>query len=104
MATSFKNPPILTDDKEYESWKKEVKFWQQATDLKPEKQASAIFLTLKGEARKAIMELEPETLAVADGVTQLITKLDELYSEDINQKAFMAYECFEQYLKVQFNP
>ena len=43
------------------------------------------------------MELEPESLAVADGVKELLKKLDQLFSEDINQTAFNAYECFEQY-------
>ena len=32
-----------------------------------------------------------------EGVNKLITKLDELYKEDKNQAAFLAYEQFEQF-------
>ena len=38
----FKNPPALTVDKTYESWRNEVLMWQELTDLPEPKRALAL--------------------------------------------------------------
>ena len=54
------------------------------------KQATAIFLTLTGQAREAIVELDPDTLPVDGGVENLIKALDNLYLKDRNYSAYGA--------------
>ena len=97
MATNFRSPPLLTEDKVYNDWKKEIEFWKIATDVKEEKQAAQIFLTLTGRAREAVLEMSATEIGVKEGVENLIKKLDELYKEDSNQAAFIAYEQFESF-------
>ena len=40
MATSFKAPPLLTDEIVYENWKREIEIWQAFTDLAQETRSS----------------------------------------------------------------
>ena len=68
-----------------------------ATDVKPEKQAAAIFMTLQGKSRQAVLEMDVQHLNHANGVKRLIEKLDGLWKEDENQAAFAAYEEFENF-------
>ena len=58
------------------------------TSLEKKKQAPAIFLTLTGQAREAILELDPNTLPVDSGVQNLIKPLDNLYLKDRDYSAF----------------
>ena len=97
MATSFKAPPLLSDESVYENWKCEIEIWQAFTVLAPKKQGPAIFLTSQGKAREAALEIEIKDLTDDQGVKKLIEKLDSLYLKDINQSAYAAYECFEMY-------
>ena len=48
---SIKDPPMLTDEKSFKDWKKELQFWQIATDVKPEKQGATVFLSLNAYER-----------------------------------------------------
>ena len=41
-----------------DSWLKEIKIWQNFTDIEKKKQGSAIFLTLEGKAKEAVLELD----------------------------------------------
>ena len=52
MATSFKNPPTFDPRlMTYETWKNEISVWRPVTELKAEKQALAVSLTLTGMHR-----------------------------------------------------
>ena len=56
------------------------------------KQGPAIFLTLKGNAQEAILELDIDKINVDNGVDNIIAKLDTLYLRD---KVQTAYECYD---------
>ena len=87
QSNNYKAPPILTDDVDYEKWKKEIKTWWMFTSLEKKKQAPAIFLTLKGQAHEAILGLDPNTLPVDSGV-QNLKPLDNLHLKDRDYSAF----------------
>ena len=72
---NFRNPPIF-DPKinTYEFWKNELEVWKLVTDLKPEKQALAVSLSLQGTARDTAMSIEAKILAKAEGMDCLIEK------------------------------
>lgn len=97
----YKAPPTLGDNTDmcYENWKKEVQIWQLFTSLEKKKQAPAIFLTLTGQAREAILEMELEVLSSDDGVKELVKKLDSLYLKDSHHSAYEAYEKFEKFCR-----
>ena len=98
-SNSYRAPPELSEHKVYKDWLKEVKIWQIATDVKKEKQAAMILLSLKGKAREAALELSIEDIGKDDGsgVMLITNKLEELFKEDENLEAFNAYEKFEQF-------
>ena len=96
--SNYKAPPELSDEKSFKDWKKEIDIWLIATEVKKEKQAAMIFLSLTGKSREAVLELDKDEIGAADGsgVEKIIEKLDSLWKEDENLEAFNAYERFEQ--------
>ena len=97
MASNFKSPPALNESSVYEQWEKEIAIWQAFTGLSAEKQDPAIFLTLLGKAREAVLELDVSKLTDKDGVKNVVSKLDTFYLEDTNQSAYAVYENFEHF-------
>ena len=75
----YKAPPALTKDIAYTIWKKDTSIWQLFTSLEKKKQAPAIFLSLSGQAREAVLELELDKLNDDNGVKNLLEKLEKLY-------------------------
>ena len=70
---------VLTKDIAYTTWKKETSIWQLFTSLERKKQDPAIFLSLSGQEREAVLELELDKLNDDNGVKNLLEKLDKLY-------------------------
>ena len=95
----FKAPPSLDKDISYTKWKKELAIWETFTNLESKKRAPAIFLTLEGQARDAVLEMEIEKLSSDDGVKELLKTLDVLYLKDECTLAYEAYESFEKYIR-----
>ena len=62
----------------YGDWCKLVRIWTKFTDLQLEKQGAAMFLSLKGEAQDAALELEEDAISSKDGVKTIVTRLDKL--------------------------
>ena len=95
MATNIKAPPSLSKSSSYNAWLKEIEIWQAFTDLDPNKQGPAIFLSLEGRAREAVLELQVKQISDKDGVSKIINKLDELYLKDKTQSAYEAYDALK---------
>ena len=51
MAGKRCDPPLLTDEVDFEDWEREIKIWQMATDVAESKQGARIYLSLQGKAR-----------------------------------------------------
>jgi hypothetical protein len=83
MATAYKNPPNFDDQRDnYEVWKNELEIWQRVTDLEKKKQALAVTLTLRGQARTKALEIKAETLNTEDGMSELLNALDSIFQKD----------------------
>lgn len=81
MVSSFKNPPVFNQKSiTYETWKNEIAVWQLVTELKKEKQALAVSLSLTGNARETAMELPANELEKENGMELLIALLDKSFS------------------------
>ena len=63
------------------------------------KQAPAIFLSLIGQAREAIVSLDINRLSCDQGVQNLIGELDKLYLKDSQDSAYKAYKQFEKFCR-----
>ena len=98
MATSRIAPPELVPER-YNTWRKEMRFWEMATAVPAKKRAATVFLSLTGKAREVILEMDPDELEKDDGMTKLYDKLDQLFKVDANQAALRAYERFEKYVR-----
>ena len=99
---NFRNPPIF-DPKinTYEFWKNELEVWKLVTDLKPEKQALAVSLSLQGNARDTAMAIEAKTLATAEGMDLLIQRLDSVFLKDDKDRSYEAYKSFDNYHRTE---
>lgn len=97
MASNYKAPPRMDEECTYERWKKEIALWEVFTELKEEKRAPAICLSLTGKAREAALELPVEKLTEKTGVQELILKLDSLFLKDSEQRMYAAYDNFEKF-------
>ena len=66
-------------------------------ELSEEKKALAIFLSFRGKAKKAALQLEIKDLMVRGGVTKLKEKLDKAFSKDKKKATYDAYEKYERF-------
>ena len=98
---SYKAPSPLGKDKLYVNRKKEIRIWEAFTSLPDEKKAPAIFMTLTGEAREVVLNMDLEKLTDKSGVKNLIEILDNIYLKDESSQAYEAYESFEKFIRPQ---
>ena len=78
-------------------WKTKIALWQRCTSLAEEARAPAVALTLEGAASAAVIKIPIETLASAQGMDTLITRLDGLFAEDKDQITYSVYDSFERF-------
>ena len=79
MSNTNKSPPLLSKSKSYDDWLKLIKIWQQFTTLELEKQGPAIDLSLEGEARDAVLDLESNQRTDRNGLKTIIDRLNKIY-------------------------
>ena len=92
---SNKAPPLLSSCKTYGGWCKMVRVWTTFTDLPPEKQRAAMFLSLNWEALAAALELEEEVISGKDGVKSIMTRLDKFIKTIILYLSFMPWNLLK---------
>ena len=99
MATGgFKNPaPFGDNDLPYEQWRTEIEMWQLVTDMKAEKQALAVTLSLRGQAKAIALELEKERLNSEEGMGYLLQELDKVFKRNENDILYHKYREFEKF-------
>ena len=101
MATSTRQhvfaPPAYTNEISYTDWKKEVEFWQLATDVKEEKQGTQLFLSLTGKSREAVREISTQDISGKEGVKKVLEKLDTLWLEDEKMESWKEYTEFIEF-------
>ena len=99
QSHNYKIPPSLGPDTNYETWKNELEIWKLVTDVKTEKQALAVTLSLTGQARAKALEIDATQLNSRDGMNILLTALDTLFLQDEVDLAYTAYSDFERLRK-----
>ena len=99
MASNYKIPPTLGPETAYDSWKSEIAMWRLVTDLKPEKQALAVTLSLAGQARQKALEISVDDLNKDTGMKTLLEALDKIFLADEVDLAYAAYTRFDQFKK-----
>ena len=77
--------------------KKETEIWRLSTSVDKKKQVSAIFSSLKGQAREAIAGLDINKLSCDQEIENLIEKLDKPYVKDSQYSAYDGYEQFQKF-------
>ena len=98
MASKTCAPPELEPEK-YSSWKKSMAIWELATNLTKEKRGPVVYLSLKGKAQEAVLELGANVIGAADGLQKIYDKLDSLFLIDTTQATLTAYAEFEKYVR-----
>ena len=95
--SNLKNPPVLSDDKDYAEWKRELEMWEECTELAVEKRGPALYLALQGRAREAVRNMTATQLKVAGGVKIITDKLGPVLDLNPNTKVFLAFKTFYDY-------
>ena len=90
IIKDFKASSAPGKDSLYVNWKKEIKIWEAFTSVPEEKHAPAIFMTLTGEAREVILNMDIEKLTEKTGVNNLMAELDKIYLKDESSQAYEA--------------
>lgn len=104
MASVIKNPPVLEDIEEYEQWKEDVLIWKEITDLSKNKQALAVHLTLKGQAKEVANQVSTSDKKKDDGLEILLAKLDGAFLKEPERRKFIAYQKFEECTRKEAMP
>ena len=74
----YKHPPLMREDLPYMEWKKELEIWSDFIDLEAKCKGSALFLTLTGKAREAVLSgVARDKIRSATGLKEIIECLDE---------------------------
>ena len=89
MVSGFKNPPSFgVKETNYETWRNELGTWCLVTEVKVEKQAFAMALSLQGQARAIALELDKAKLNDKDGVKFLLDALDPVFKRNETDKLY----------------
>ena len=91
------NPPILDDDTNYISWKKDLEVWRLFTSTVNVKKGPRLYLCLKGKARELVRDLTLQDIGAENGVDLIVNKLDAHYKKNDLQVAYIELEAFEKF-------
>ena len=91
------NPPILDDDINYMSWKKDLEVWRLFTSTVNAKKGPRLYLCLKGKARELVRDLTLQDIGAENGVDLIVNKLDAHYKKNDLQVAYIELEAFEKF-------
>ena len=94
-SRSYKTPPEILEH-DYETWRREIEFWQLVADLDKKKQALPIALSLPGKYRDVATSILVGDLNADDGVTILLAKLDKHFQKNAIDSAYEAYRDFDK--------
>ena len=92
-----KSPPSPSDSSTYEDFKETLSIWAAYTSIPKEKQGMALFLTLSPTDKEAVLQIGKEKVIGAEGLQNVITRLDQLYLKDETLQKFKALEYFESF-------
>lgn len=98
-SANMKNPPVWQGgDQSYSMYKKELQFWCEYTDLKPEERGFAILFRLEEkDAKEAVMRLDMNEIKCERGVDNIINIMDKLYAKETKISLYETYCYFEEY-------
>ena len=95
IMANIKNPPILNENTNYESWERSLDLWELVTDLPVEKRGPAVVLSLNARDKEKVLELTTVQLTSAVGIKLIKDKLATIYKKD---SVDQAYETFEKFI------
>ena len=104
MSGTNETPPLLSASSNYNSWKKSGTIWSTFTSSPAAKQGAAVFLTLEGSARDAVLELSRDQISGDNGLPNVIKRLDELYLKDETLQKYEAFNAFDNYQRPSHTP
>lgn len=94
-GSNYKAPPAMRDGLKYEDWKKEFQIWQAFTELEEKRQGGALFLTLSGKSREAVLaNVAVDAIKETNGVAVILLALDNLFLKDKAESGFDAFDEF----------
>ena len=98
-SANNKTPPTFGGgEQSYTLWKKELDFWCEFTDLKPEERGFAVLFRIEEpKAKEAILRLTKAEIKCENGIKNILAKTDELFDKDKITSMYESYCSFEDY-------
>ena len=93
--------PKLTPERPYADWLRLISWWQIQTDQPAAKHGPALASSLDGKALDAVLELSDEVINSADGVKEIIKKLDTLFKKNTLLQKIEDIEAFENFYRAE---
>ena len=97
MSAQDRHIPILDEETDYSTWKKNVEIWKLGTNAKPNQQAAKLIMNMRGKPQEVAINIDPSKIGSDTGVKALTDELDALYKKDTTQSLFKAIDSFENY-------
>ena len=101
VVKSTNSVPLLGRAKTYELWKKELGLWKLVTDIKPEKLAITVVLSLPEDCtfgkniKSTVLEnIKEDVLKKTEGYDKVLDYLDELLGKDKEVDKFDRFKEF----------
>ena len=101
-STKIKIPVFDSENKTYEMYVKEIKFWQKISKVDEKEQGVLLAYNLRdadpsGIKEKLFLELDLDVLAADDGVKKFLEYMDGIFLKDDLTKAYEDYVNFDMY-------
>ena len=103
MAQNIQPPSFVSETKTYAEYKEDLKRWSRLTSLDKNLQAEMVIYHLDNHPsrikEKIVSQVEAEKLQSADGITHLISFLDEVYGTDEMADVWEKYKIFSNHFR-----
>ena len=98
QGNSYKNPPRLKEEKDYDIWRNEISMWALLTDIDKKKQALAVVLSFEENSRyrDSALTLSTAELNVDHVLEKLLAFLDKEFRKNVIDRSYAAFLEFEE--------
>ena len=99
MASKRDAPPVFNTERPYADWVRMVKWWSKRSELPAPKKGLALAGSLEGKALDAVFELTDAEIQHANGVDNIIKRLDKLFKKNTLTEKIEDIESFENFVR-----
>ena len=97
FVQSGPRPPVLDENADYETWRKEIEFWKRVTAVEKSKQAMIVSLSFEGKYKQVATNMDIDLLDAEDGMDKLLNAMDENFKKESLDSTYDSYLQFKHF-------